>query len=129
MMQPTAVRVGVMDSMRPGLVAMLNVEQLSLGRRVWRALKRALIVSGIGAVVLVIPLLHACGLAVLLVAGPIAGVFAFRQAAIIGGGSVPCPKCSTPVTMTQGLAGWPARVHCQKCGAMVELNPAQEVLP
>ena len=128
-MEPTPVRVGVMDSMRPGLVVTLNVEQLSPQVRAWRGLKRTLIVSGIGAVVVFIPLVHACGLVVLLVAGPIAGVFAFRQAAIIGGGSVPCPKCSALVTMVEGLAGWPARVHCQKCGAMVELNPAQEVVP
>jgi ribosomal protein S27AE len=70
-----------------------------------------------------------CGAVVLVVAGPIAGAFAFKQAAVLGTGSVPCPKCSEQVALTEGLAGWPARVHCQKCGAMVELNPAQEVSP
>lgn len=128
-MEPTPVRVGVMDSKRPGLVVSLNVEHLSAQVRTWRAVKRTLFVSGIGAVVVFVPLLHVCGLAVLLVAGPIAGAFAFKQAALVGGGSVPCPKCGEAVTLTDGLTGWPARVHCQKCGAMVELNPAQEVSP
>lgn len=73
MMQPTPVRVGVMDSQRPGLVVTLPVEQLSSRARLGR-----------GA----------------------------------------CPKCTQPVPMTSGLAGWPARVHCRNCGAMVELNPA-----
>ena len=124
-MVPTPVRVGVMDSMRPGRVVDLPVEVLSSRARLWRGLKRMALVSGVGGVVLFIPLVHLCGLAVLLVAGPIAGVFAWKDAALIGTGEVPCPRCTEPVKTPPGLSGWPARVHCQKCGAMVELNVAQ----
>ncbi len=127
-MVPTPVRVGVMDSTRPGRVVELPVEQLSSQARLWRGLKRMALVSAVGGVVLFIPLVHLCGLAVLVIAGPIAGVFAWRDAALIGSGEVPCPKCSEAVKTPAGLAGWPARVHCQKCGAMVELNAAQAVL-
>lgn len=127
-MVPTPVRVGVMDSMRPGRVVDLPVEQLSSQVRLWRGLKRMLMVSALGAVVVPIPLLHLCGFAILLIAGPIAGVFAWKDAALIGTGEVPCPKCTEPVKTTLGLAGWPARVHCKKCGAMVELNRAEAVL-
>lgn len=125
-MQPTPVRVGVMDSQRPGLVVTLPVEQLSSGARVMRGLLRMAIVSGIGLVVLLIPLVHACGALVAVFAGPIAGFFAWRQAALIGSGEVACPRCTQPVTMPAKLAGWPARLHCQQCGAMVELNPAEQ---
>lgn len=124
MMQPTPVRVGVMDSQRPGLVIDLPVEKLSSSARAFRGLKRALLVCGLGALVIPIPLVHLCGVGIVLVAGPIAGVFAWRAAAVLGAAEVPCPKCSTPVAITPGLAGWPARVHCRGCGAMVELNPA-----
>lgn len=127
-MLPTPVRVGVMDSMRPGRLVDLPVEQLSPRARLWRGLKRMLLVSAVGAVVVPIPLLHVCGFAMVLVAGPVAGVFAWRDAALIGMGEVPCPKCTEPVKTLPGLAGWPARLHCSKCGAMVELNPAQAVL-
>lgn len=123
-MQPTPVRVGVMDSQRPGLVVTLPVDHLSSGARALRALLRLGIVSGVGVVVMLIPLVHLCGLTVALLGGPIAGVLTFRQSALIGAGSVSCPKCSEQVAMPPGLAGWPARVHCPKCGAMVELNPA-----
>ena len=50
-MVPTPVRVGVMDSMRPGRVVDLPVEQLSSQVRLWRGLKRMLMVSALGAVV------------------------------------------------------------------------------
>ena len=124
MMAPTPVRVGVMDSARPGLVVTLPVEQLSAGARAWRGLKRTLLVSGIGLMIVPVPLLHLCGVAVAVVAGPIAGVFAWKSTALFGSGEVPCPKCDQLVALTPRLAGWPARVHCQKCGAMVELNAA-----
>ena len=123
-MEPTPVRVGVMDSARPGLVVTLPVEQLSSRARAWRGAKRTLLVSGIGLLIIPVPLLHLCGVAVAFVAGPIAGVFAWKSTALFGAGEVPCPKCSQSVALTPKLAGWPARVHCQKCGAMVELQPA-----
>lgn len=124
-MQPTPVHVGVMDSQRPGLVVMLPVAPLSSAARMVRGLLRMALVSGIGLVVLLIPLLHACGAVVAVLAGPIAGFFAWRQAALIGAGEVACPRCTQPLAMPAKLAGWPARTHCQKCGAMVELNPAE----
>ena len=123
-MEPTPVRVGVMDSARPGLVVTLPVQQLSQGARAWRGLKRMLLVSAVGVLLIPVPLMHLCGLGVALLAGPIAGVFAWQSKAVFGGGEVPCPKCSQAVPLTAKLAGWPARVHCQKCGAMVELQPA-----
>lgn len=123
-MKPTPVRVGVMDSQRPGLVMDLPVEELSSSARAWRAAKRALLVAAIGAAIAPIPLIHPCGFAILLVAAPIVGAFAFKETALIGGsGTVPCPKCDVPVALSKKLAGWPARVHCGKCGAMVELTP------
>ena len=123
-MAPTAVRVAVMDSAKPGLVVTLPVEQLSPRARAWRGAKRTLLVSAIGLLIIPVPLLHLCGVALALVAGPIAGVFAWKSTALFGAGEVPCPKCGQAVPLTPRLAGWPARVHCQKCGAMVELKPA-----
>lgn len=123
-MEPTSVRVGVMDSARPGLVVTLPVHQLSAGARAWRALRRMSIVSGVGLVLLLVPLMHVCGFVIALLAGPIAGAFAWKDSALIGTGEVPCPKCSEVVPLPAKLSGWPARVHCPKCGAMVELQLA-----
>lgn len=123
-MEPTPVRVGVMDSQKPGLVVMLPVEPLSPQARMLRVAKRVAIVSGIGLLILPLPLLHACGAVVALVAGPIAGVFAWRDTVLFGAGEVACPRCGKPVSIPPKLAGWPARVHCGQCGAMVELQAA-----
>lgn len=124
MKQPLSVRVGVMDSQRPGLVVSLPVELLTQTARAWRGLKRFGLVSVIGVVVIPIPLLHLCGVLVALIAGPVAGVFAWRASAVLGTSQVPCAKCSASLEIPEGLSGWPARVHCVKCGAMVELTPA-----
>lgn len=115
-----------MDSAKPGLVVSLPVQALSSRARLWRVAKRVAIVSGVGAVVAFLPLLHLCGLVVALIAGPVAGAFAWRDSVLFGAGEVGCPRCAQAVAIPAGLAGWPARVHCAKCGAMVELRPAGE---
>ena len=111
-----------MDSAKPGLVLTVPVTQLGPGARAWRGLKRMALVSGIGVVLVAVPLLHVCGAVVVLIAGPIAGVFAWRARAVLGACEIACPKCSQPVLVPDQLPGWPARVHCAKCGAMVELQ-------
>jgi sugar lactone lactonase YvrE len=83
-LQPMTLRVGVMDSARPGSSVSHPVQVLSGGQRAWRGLKRLLIVSAIGVCIVPLPLLHACGLVVALVVGPIAGVFAARAHAVLG---------------------------------------------
>lgn len=125
-LKPMPVRVGVMDSQRAGQVVDLGVEVLTPSARTWRGLTRGLMVSAAGLLLLPVPVAHfICLPIVVLVGGPIAGVFAWRQLAVIGAGqAVPCAKCNEQITIPKNLAGWPARLHCGKCGAMVELNPA-----
>lgn len=122
---PTPLRAGVMDSQRPGLVVTLPVLQLSTGARVLRALKRLALVSGIGLLIVPVPLLHVCGAVIAGVAGPIAAVFAFTARALVEGkGEVMvCPKCSKTLPLPAQLVGWPARFQCLECKAMIELTP------
>jgi hypothetical protein len=124
-MQPTPLRIGIMDSQREKLSATLPVLQLSVGARVGRGLLRFLVVSGIGALLVPVPLLHLCGAVVAVVVGPIVGLFAFLPKAKVGGGQITCPKCSTAVTVRDGVMGWPARVQCLACKSMLELTPAE----
>lgn len=126
-MDATPVRVGVMDSTRPGLVVSLPVHRLSAWERFNRAALKGLLVSAVGVGVALLPLLHACGLVTALLVGPVAAAFAWRASVIFGEGAVACPRCSESLSLPPKLAGWPARVHCGKCGAMVELRPAEAV--
>ncbi len=124
-LKPTPVRVGVMDSKREGTVVDLGVQVLTPSQRTMRGITHGGLVSLLGLLLIPIPLIHFCVPVVVLVAGPIVGVFAWKKAAVIGAGqTLPCAKCNEPLTIPKNLAGWPARVHCSKCGAMVELNPA-----
>jgi hypothetical protein len=124
-LQQTPVRVGVMDSKREGEIVNLGVEVLTPSARTWRGISRGALVSALGLLLIPIPLIHFCVPVVVLVAGPIVGVFAWKKAAVIGAGQAfPCAKCNEQLTIPKNLAGWPARVHCSKCGAMVELNLA-----
>jgi hypothetical protein len=124
--KPTPVRVGVMDSQKPGVVTELGVEVLSSSARAMRGFTRGGLVSALGLLLIPIPLIHFCVPVVVLIVGPIVGVFAWKKSALIAAGqTVQCAKCNEPITIAKNLAGWPARVHCGKCGAMVELNPAE----
>ena len=122
-MQPTVLRIGSMDSQREKLSATLPVLRLSLGARVGRGLLRFVIVSGIGAALIPVPLLHLCGAIVAAIVGPVVGLFAFLPKAKVGAGEIVCPKCSQPVVVRDGVMGWPARVQCLGCKSMLELTP------
>lgn len=122
-MVPTAVHVGVMDSARPGKVVTLPVEVLSQGARALRGLGRFGLVAVVGIAVAVVPLIHLCGIAVVC-ASPVVGFLGWKGAALIGTGEFECPKCNQRIEVPPKLTGWPARVHCKQCGAMVELRLA-----
>jgi hypothetical protein len=128
-MEAVPVHVGVMDSGKPGTVVTLQVDRLSAARRLGRAALRGLAVSGVGSVVTLVPLLHACGLFTVLLVGPLVAAFSLRASVLLGEGEVACPRCPAPVKIPARLAGWPARVHCGACGAMVELKPAPAEKP
>lgn len=124
-MEATPVRVGVMDSSKPGLVVSLPVHRLAPWERFSRAALKGLLVSGVGIGVALLPLLHACGLVTAVLIGPVVAALTLRATVVFGAGDVACPRCKEAVTLPPKLSGWPARVHCGKCGAMVELTPAE----
>lgn len=123
-MEPQEVLLSVMDSARPPLFATVQAERLSMGRRTGRALARLAMVSGAGAVLAVLPLLHACGLVTLLVAGPAFAVLALRVTVLLGEGQVDCPKCGARVAIAAETPGWPARMHCGTCGSTFFIRPS-----
>jgi hypothetical protein len=131
-LQPTLVRIGVMDSRKPQAIITLAARHLRLVERFRRAAWRLLVVSGVGLVVgnvavLIFPLphVHFCLVPISLIIGPIAGVVAWRDRALLASTDVHCPRCSELARVPPGLAGWPARFNCMHCSAMVELNLAQ----
>jgi hypothetical protein len=131
-LQPTLVRIGVMDSRKPQAIITLPARHLRGFERLRRAAWRLLVVSGLGLVVgnvavLIFPLphVHFCLVPISLVIGPIAGVVAWRDSALLASTEVHCPRCGELATVPSGLAGWPARFSCLHCSAMVELNLAQ----
>jgi len=124
-MDTQQVLLAVMDSARPPVEAAVQLERLSSGRRLGRGLTRWLLVSAVGAVVLVLPLLHACGALVLLVAAPAAGFLTYRRQVLLGAGQLPCPKCAAVVQVAAGTAGWPVRLHCGQCGSSFLARPAE----
>ena len=128
-MTPTALRLGVMDSQRERVAVTLPVLALSSGARLLRALKWLGIVSGVGLVLVPVPLLHLCGAITALVVGPITALFAFRAKALVGPGELDCVKCAQRVAVPNRLVGWPARVQCLSCKAMLELTPDAAVTP
>lgn len=121
-MQPTELLVGVMDSQREKLRVTLPVHQLNFGQRVLRGGSRFLLVSGLGAVFALVPLMHVCGAIAAVAVGPVVGIFGFLAKARLGAGQITCVKCSAPVEVADGVMGWPARVQCLSCKSMLELR-------
>ncbi|MGV3623186.1 MAG: hypothetical protein ACO1OB_20370 [Archangium sp.] len=130
---PTQVRVGVMDSARPGEVVTLQVRHLSLGERMrigsWRFLWVgfvALFISNFILLVIPAPHIHLCSLPIALALGPLVGYLSWRIKARFDAQSMRCPKCSKDIEVPAQLGGWPARFNCIHCGRMVELSLALE---
>lgn len=142
-MRPTPVRLGIMDSRRPGLVAVLPATHLGLLRRLARATKRFVVASlaslvGLNVLLLFVPVpwVHLFTVPVALLLAPVLGVLTIRQRVLFGACEVACPRCARPVAIPQDFPGWPARINCLACGIRVELAEAppnepvaQPVLP
>ncbi len=119
-----AVQLTIMDSARPPSAAVLEVETLAMGRRLLRAAGRGLLVSGIGALVVILPILHLCGAALLLLGGPILAIVTFRVSVLtVGAQQVRCPKCDGVVAINAKSSGWPVRLHCETCGSTFSARP------
>jgi hypothetical protein len=128
--EPTQVRIGMMDITRPQEVAVIPARHLGWLERVWRAMRRTLGISGTGLLIgnillmmLPFPHLHLCLFPIALVLGPLLGWFAWRDRVELASAQLPCPRCHGTVTVPEGLHGWPARFNCAECGIMVELQP------
>jgi hypothetical protein len=130
-MERTPVRIGRMDSQRPGLVVDLQAEHLSFSRRLGRALLRggaftvgSLLLENLLLLVIPMPQLHLCTLPLSLVLGPLVAALTFRTRVLLGAGALPCPRCQQEVQVPEGLSGWPARFNCPHCAIMIELAAA-----
>lgn len=130
-MEPTAVRIGMMDSTRPGLVVTLPARHLGRWARLRRALSRLIIVSSIALLVsnfmlLIVPAphLHLCSLPLAIIVGPLVAFLAWRQQVLLAATEIACARCGKPVSVPQDHPGWPARMNCLHCGIMVELTRA-----
>lgn len=130
--EPTQVRVGMMDAdSRPAEVCTLPARHLGPGERLWRALRKLFTVTGlllvVGNVLLItfpIPHVHLCLFPLALILGPVLALLAGRERVVFGATALPCPRCRDAAQIPAGLSGWPARFNCERCGIMVELNPA-----
>ena len=114
-----------MDSARPPTTASVTLQRLSATQRVGRGLARFAMVSGAGAVLALLPLLHGCGLVTFLIAGPVMGFYAFRPTVLLGPSEVSCPKCAATVSVAAKTPGWPSRLHCGSCGSTFFVRPAE----
>lgn len=127
----TPVRVGIMERKRPELVTMLPIRHLTLLERMLRAGKRSFIVMGglvllgnVAFILMPIPHVHLCLFPLAFVLGPIVAVMSWQDRVLLAQTELPCPRCQNPVTIPDGIGGWPARFNCDSCAAMVELNEA-----
>ena len=130
-MRPTPVRIGIMDSRRPGVVAVLPATHLGLPRRLARATKR-FVVAALGSIVglnvlllfVPVPWFHLVTIPVALFLAPVLAVLTVRQRVLFGACEVACPRCAKPVAIPHDFPGWPARINCLACGIRVELAEA-----
>ena len=131
-MEPTHVRIGMMDSRRPQEVTVLPAHYLTVRERLTRAVKRFLLVSGgglvlgnVGLFMFPFPHLHLCLFPFALIFGPLIAWFGWAGRVELGASELPCPRCHGTVEVPAGLVGWPARFNCVRCAIMIELTPAQ----
>jgi hypothetical protein len=129
--EPTSVRIGMMDSTRPGEVVLLPARHLGPWERFRRAFGRMVVVSGIALFIsnfmlLIVPAphVHLCSLPLSIILGPLVAFLSWRQRVLLGASEIACVRCRKPVAVPANHPGWPARMNCLHCGIMVELTLA-----
>ncbi len=121
------VNLAVLYSERPPVHAQLEVVPRSPGARLGRAALTCLALLAGGAVVTVLPLLHLCGAALVLLGAPLGTWLAWRPSVVTAlPQDVACPKCGHAVSVAAGRTGWPLRLQCDGCGASLSATAAVE---
>ena len=79
---------------------------------------------GLGALLLVVPILHLITTWALPLAGAIACVGALRTRARLSNIQGSCPGCEAPFTHNGGRAVFPMRIDCPSCRRPISIAPA-----
>lgn len=118
------VEFRVFESARPPTLGTLDVTELSLGRRVQRTVVRGGLSSVGFALVMVLPLLHACGILSLLIGVPLIAWLTWRTSVLVQGTQrIECPACRQAIEIKANSGGWPVRIQCLSCGVGVVARP------
>ena len=119
------VKVGIRDSDRSPIEATIDVRFLSMGSRLQYTVSRIGFIFVVGLFITVLPLLHVCGAAIIFLVVPVVAFRAWRSTVLVGPGTLPCPKCTAPLTLAVARRGWPVHVPCMQCGSLVVVNSAE----
>ncbi len=115
--QPIELRSG--DAGQPGHLKVLAFDNRE---RMNRALKLGGIFWGLAAVSVMIPIAHWVLVPGLLLAGPLAAWFKYRQQYETVSAQGVCPLCDTPVVIPMEAADrLPKWVYCPKCNGSLHL--------
>ena len=93
----------------------VSITTWTKGERPKRALKFGGLTWLAAVVCVVLPIVHFLLVPLLLLAGPIVGVWNYRRESIVDGGDGICPYCGEKVTIGRGPDKWPIDELCTKC--------------
>ncbi|MBI2374843.1 MAG: hypothetical protein HYV07_12675 [Deltaproteobacteria bacterium] len=124
-MKSQIVTVRALHLSREPIEATIAVEPLLSSERVERALVRLGVCWFFAAVSVFVPLFHFVLVPTLFLAGPVLAILGSRtRVRVVPSQDVPCAKCAQPVAVGEGITGWPARLNCRSCSAILDLRPS-----
>lgn len=101
----------------------VRVKHWSKSQRVLRGLKALFIVWAIGAVTLVVPLIHFVLPPFCLLLGPVFFSIAHAKKSIIEGGNGTCPNCLKEFSIVNAAHKWPIADVCPNCHRHLTIQP------
>lgn len=97
------------------------IQHWSPKQQLWRAAKTLLLLWGIAALTVLIPIAHFVLVPLFLVAGPVAASIVYKQHATVLGGSGVCPKCNREFEIVAAKDRWPLKDLCSACYQQVTI--------
>jgi len=103
-----------------------ELHEIPDGERVGKAVGFVVVGFGLGAALIVVPILHLLTTWALPLGGLALGFNAWKTRARLGSMEGHCPACEAPLSLEGSGANFPVRETCGGCGCALELERADD---
>lgn len=122
LMEPIKVKAHHASNLNLFTTGEAEIANYDKSARTKRALKTLGLIWGLALLSVLLPLLHFFLPFLGIIIGPFLAIWVHGIESEIIGGSIPCPRCQSPVTIVKQRNRWPLKELCMQCSSEITVD-------